>query len=213
LLHLPAAAKLTGRIAVNTEGSHTKLEHYDDGSTYLGYSAWFYNGTSTVNIGLAGMPSCQGQSVFHDAEESQESSGLIGEFAKGGGNFSAAGQSEGGDGGVTKGSQVLRCVTGLHLALVFAEGDVADPVEAIFDSPVVAPAGQEQRRVGARGGDTGNRVLDFGRLLTAASGGPLQSADLLEAWPVEMLGQPRAGFKTPHDGAAVALGNGAGLGE
>jgi hypothetical protein len=28
-----------------------------------------------------------------------------------------------------------------------------------------------------------------------------------------MLGQPRTGFQMPHDNAAVALGDGAGLGE
>ena len=138
---------------------------------------------------------------------------MVGEIAEGGGNFSAAGQSEGGNGGVAKGGQILGSVTGLHLALVFAEGDVADPVEPIFDSPVIAPAGQEQRRIGARGGDTGNGVLYFDGLLTTTRGGPLQSADLLEAGPVEMLGQPRAGFKMPRDGAAVALGDGAGFRE
>lgn len=119
---------------------------------------------------------------------------MIGEVAEGVGDFLVASEAEGGDGGVAKSSQVLRSVSGLHLALVFAEGDVADPVESIFDAPVVAPAGQEQLRIGSRGRDAGNRMLDFDSPLASTSGGPFQPADLLEAGPVEMLGQPRAGL-------------------
>jgi len=107
----------------------------------------------------------------------------------------------------------LRGVAGLHLALVFAQGDVADPVEPILDPPVIAPAGQEERGIGARSCDAGNRVLDFDRLLAAPGRRPLKPADLREAGPIEMLGQSRADLETPHDDAPVALLDGAGFRE
>lgn len=107
----------------------------------------------------------------------------------------------------------MRGVAGLHLALVLAPGDVADPVEAILDPPVIAPAGQEERGIGARSCDAGNRVLDLDRLLAAPGRRPLKSADLFQAGPIEMLGQSRADLETPHDDAPVALLDGAGFRE
>ena len=104
-------------------------------------------------------------------------------------------------------------MAGLHLALVLAPGDVANPMEPILDSPVIAPAGQEERGIGARSWDAGNRVLDLDRLLAAPGRRPLKPADLFQAWPIEMLGQSRADLETPYDGPAVALLDGAGFRE
>lgn len=44
--------------------------------------------------------------------------------------------SETGQGGVAKGRQELRDRSSAHTAVVFSESDVADTVEAIFDSPM-----------------------------------------------------------------------------
>ena len=67
---------------------------------------------------------------------------MVSELAEGGGNFSDAREAEDADGGVAEGGQVLRGVAGFDLTLVFAKRDVADPVEPILDSPVIAPAGE-----------------------------------------------------------------------
>lgn len=136
---------------------------------------------------------------------------MVGEIAECVGDFLVAFEPEKADGGVAKGSEVLRGVAGLHLVLVFAEGDVADPVEPILDSPVIASAGQKNRRVGARSCDAGDRELHLDRLLAAVGGRPLEPADLFQAGPVEMLGQARAGRQTPRDGPPVALLDGTGF--
>ena len=138
---------------------------------------------------------------------------MVGEVAEGGRDFLDAGEAEEAEGGIAEGGEVLGGVAGLHLALVLAEGDVADPVEPILDSPVIAPAGQEQRRIGALGRNAGDRVLDLDRLLAPSGRRPLEPADLSEAGPLKMLGQSRADLQTPHDRASVALLDGAGFSE
>lgn len=138
---------------------------------------------------------------------------MVGEVAERGCDFLDGGESQEAEGGVAEGGEVLRSVAGLHLALVLAPGDVADPVEPILDPPVTLPTGQEQSRVGPRWGDAGDRVLDFDRLLAAPGRRPLKPADLFQAWPIEMLGQSRADLETPYDGPAVALLDGAGFRE
>lgn len=136
---------------------------------------------------------------------------MVGELAEGGSDFLDAGESQEAEGGVAEGGEILRGVAGLHLALVLAQGDVANPVEPILDPPVILPAGQQQRRIASGPIDAGNRVLDLDRLLTATGRGPFQAANLREAGPIEVLGQPRAGFQTPRDEPPVPLLNGAGF--
>jgi hypothetical protein len=74
---------------------------------------------------------------------------LVGELAEGGCDFLDVGESEEAEGGVAEGGEILGGVAALDLALVLAPGDVADPVEPILDPPVIAPAGQEERGIGA----------------------------------------------------------------
>ena len=45
----------------------------------------------------------------------------------------------------------MRGVAGLHLALVLAQGDVADPVEAVFNRPVAAAETKQASRTACRG--------------------------------------------------------------
>jgi len=70
----------------------------------------------------------------------QEFAGAIAKIAEGDGDFFAAGEMKQTDRGVAKGGKILRPVTGFYLALVFAERDIAHPMQAIFDTPVAAPA-------------------------------------------------------------------------
>lgn len=69
----------------------------------------------------------------------QEFAGTVGEITEGGGDFLAAGEAQDADGGVAEGGQVLGAVPAFDLALVLAEGHVADPVQA-FDAPMPALA-------------------------------------------------------------------------
>jgi len=69
----------------------------------------------------------------------QQFAGLVRETAERGGDFLVAAVTEQADGGVSEGRQVLGSVSPLDLALVFAEGHVAHPVQA-FQAPVGSPA-------------------------------------------------------------------------
>lgn len=63
-------------------------------------------------------------------------------MAEGGGDFLVAGVAEQADGGVSEGRQVLGSVPPLDLALVFAEGHIAHPVQA-FQAPMGSPSAQQ----------------------------------------------------------------------
>jgi len=82
-----------------------------------------------------------------------------------------AGQSQEADEQVAADGQGMGAGAGPGLVKVFAEGDVADPVEAVLDSPVVPqPAGQ-LARLGLGGAQGADRVDGLGAPLRA-SGGP-----------------------------------------
>ena len=98
-------------------------------------------------------------------------------MAEGGGDFLVAGVAEPADGGVSEGSQVLGSVPALDLALVFAEGHVAPPVQA-FQIPMGSPAAQQQVCVARAPRDAGDGVLHLDRGLAIADGRAFQATDL-----------------------------------
>lgn len=81
-----------------------------------------------------------------------------------------AGDTQQADGGIAEGGQVVGSVADLHLTLVFAEGHVADPVQA-FDAPMSLPAGAEQGGVGAEAGEARDGILHLDRLAALREGG------------------------------------------
>src|SRR5258708_22639878 len=115
-----------------------------------------------------------------------------------------AAESEQADGGVSKGGQVLWSVTELYLALIFAEGYVTHPVQA-FNAPMGLPAGHRQGGGAASAREAADGILHLGRLLALADGRAFQAADLRQTWPVQMLGQTRAGLEMPLHPSSVPL--------
>ena len=101
----------------------------------------------------------------------------------------------------------MRPVTGFYLALVFAERDIAHPMQAIFDAPVALPVSKKRRRVGTLTRETADGVLNLDRRAAFAMGRAFETADLSQARPIEMPGQSRAGLQMPPDTTAMSLGN------
>jgi hypothetical protein len=101
----------------------------------------------------------QGHSLFHNTHELEEFTGLVGEAAEGGGDFVVAGTAEEADGGVAESGEDLGGGAAPDLALIFAKGHVADPVQAIFDPPVPAPGPVQLSGSGPGTGHAGHGVL------------------------------------------------------
>ena len=84
----------------------------------------------------------QGLSLFHKAQSGEEAGDFEGVFSQGGGDVRHALRAQGGEEAISQSGQDLRSVALFNLARIFAEGDVANVVRAVFDSPVAAIAGQ-----------------------------------------------------------------------
>src|SRR3954454_1715110 len=94
----------------------------------------------------------------YEPEGGQRQEGRSGVLSQAGGDVRVAGQAQGVDRQGAQGGDVLWAVVGANLAVVLAEGHVADPVQAALDAPVPAhPAGQ-QRRIGGAGIEAGDGV-------------------------------------------------------
>ena len=115
-----------------------------------------------------------------------------------------AAESEQADCGVSEGGQVLRSVAEFYLALIFAERYVAHPVQA-FDAPMGLPTGHQQGRVAAPAREAADGILQLGRRFALAGGNAFQATDLSQTWPVQMLGQTRAGLEMPLHPSSVPL--------
>lgn len=88
---------------------------------------------------------------------------------------------------------------------VFAKGDVADPVQAIFDAPVAAIQSEQISGRRSLSREAGDGVGDFRRHASLLLGDAFDAADLRKAGPIEELGQARTGLQLPLGEAAVAF--------
>src|SRR4051795_5292467 len=94
----------------------------------------------------------------YEPEGGQRQEGRSGVLSQAGGDVRVAGQAQGVDRQGAQAGEVGRAGAGANLAVVLAEGHVADPVQAALDAPVPAhPAGQ-QRRIGGAGIEAGDGV-------------------------------------------------------
>src|SRR3954451_14278930 len=94
----------------------------------------------------------------YEPEGGQRQEGRSGVLSQAGGDVRVAGQAQGVDREGAQAGEVGRAVAGANLAVVLAEGHVADPVQSRLDAPVPAhPAGQ-QRRVGLANVEAGDGV-------------------------------------------------------
>lgn len=78
--------------------------------------------------------------------------------AEGGGDAGVACQPQDGDGEVAQAGHDTRGAGGADLGSVFAEVQVADPVQAVLDRPVTADDGREFGRAGLGSGQRRDRV-------------------------------------------------------
>lgn len=65
-----------------------------------------------------------------------------------------------------------------HAVLVFAEDSVADPVEPVFDMPVISPPAEQRRGVSLMAGHAGDGVSRFDRLFAVTNDASREAADL-----------------------------------
>ncbi len=114
-------------------------------------------------------------------------------------------ESEQGNRGITQGREGLRGMSLTDSAGIFLQRHVADVMGAVFDAPMAAPPGQQFPRASDRSWNAGDRVLDLRRPFPVAARGTDQTADLLEAGPIEMAGQSRAGFQATVFQSAMSL--------
>ena len=125
----------------------------------------------------------------------------------GGGDVGPSGEAEQADGGVPQGGHDRWCVAGTDLGAVFIESDISDPVQPVFDTPVLLdPTGQDRwwRVVVVSGGDD---VDDLHALLACLGAGAPDLRDLFRAGEVDPV-------RGVHDfdgaGHGSAVGPGAG---
>jgi hypothetical protein len=64
-------------------------------------------------------------------------------LAKRGGNLAKPGGPQEAQSGVTKGAEKLGSVAATHPTVILTPGCVAQPMQAVFDSPVAAPPSQQ----------------------------------------------------------------------
>jgi hypothetical protein len=78
-------------------------------------------------------------------------------------------------------------------------------MHAVFDAPVAAPPGQKLTGIGSGARDARDGVFDLALLLAVTPCGSRQTADLLDAGPIEMTAQAGRGLQSPLDVAAMFL--------
>lgn len=106
-----------------------------------------------------------------------------------------------GDGqhGVAQYGHGLRQGSGSDCAGVFVQEDIAPPMQAVFDAPVLAREGEQGLRGGVGAVQTGDGVDGFVRDLAFDLADPLDAADLCHGRPIE------SGDDLAADGDAAAL--------
>jgi hypothetical protein len=94
-----------------------------------------------------------------------------------------------------------------NAAAVFIEGDVAHPVQAVFDGPMSTAQIQQAGRVGLLGGEAGDAVDGFGAPLFAEqlSGIALDTEDLADVGEVQIAVQFGVGPDVTDFQAAVGF--------
>ena len=111
--------------------------------------------------------------------------GAGGEVAKGGENLVKAGGSHQREADIAQRGEILRAVLGFRPAGVFAERDVADPVQAIFDAPVAAIQSEQIGGGRSLSREAGDGIGNLRRHASLLFDGAFDAADLREARPVK----------------------------
>ena len=135
----------------------------------------------------------QGGSVRDVAQHGEEGLGIPREISSRLGEIGGVSLSTECESGVPRGGEMLRAVACSNAALIFAEGHVANVVQAVLDAPVTAIVGQQLFRIGLRSGQRGDAVNDFrgpfplAGLRVGQEAGAGDAEDLLDARPAQLL--------------------------
>jgi hypothetical protein len=106
---------------------------------------------------------------------------------------------------VPQGGNVLRRMTFVNLAGIFAQSHIPDVMRAVFDVPMVPPPSQQLDRSGQRARHACDRVLDLDYFASLAPRRAGQPANLLQAGPIDVACQSRGDFQLSADEATVFL--------
>ena len=97
-----------------------------------------------------------------DSDKAEDEGVISGTAAKRGRDVASTGHTEQRDGKIAEGGHGLGSGTAADTASVFIEGDIADPVEAVFNRPMAATQTEQGLRTGMFGFKTGDAVNGFG---------------------------------------------------
>ena len=116
-------------------------------------------------------------------------------MAESGGDVGGGGHAEQRDGQVAHRGHDLGASAFTDLRAVFINGDVADPVEAVFNRPVAAAQTEQASRIRSLGREAGNPIDRFraGFLADEFEGVALEAEDLGPRGEIEIAGQLGAG--------------------
>jgi len=116
-------------------------------------------------------------------------------MAESGGDVAGAAHAEQRDGQVAHRGRDLGAHPLADLRAVFIKGDVADPVEAVFNRPVAAAQTEQASRIGSLGREAGNPIDRFraGFLADEFEGVALEAEDLGPMGKLEIASQFGAG--------------------
>ena len=124
-----------------------------------------------------------------------------------GSNDLGSGHAQQRDGQIAQRCHDLSPGAAADAAAILIEGDVANPMEAILNRPVLAAEGENALGMGTFGGHAGDSVDGFGaELLRDRFGGvALNGEDLSRMWKVDIAVQFGTGPDPPHFNAAMAF--------
>ncbi len=86
---------------------------------------------------------------------------MAGPIAKGLGDIGGAGHAQQGDGEVAQARHHLATRSFADLAAIFIKGDIPNPVEAIFNRPMIPVQREQAGRAGFWGSETGQAIDGF----------------------------------------------------
>lgn len=110
------------------------------------------------------------------------------------------------DGGIAEGGQRVAGVGTSDAIGILAEDGITNPVQAVFDVPVVSPPGEQLVGGGLLGGGAGDGVGRLDRFDAAMDDASCQAANPLVAGPIESTRQPRSDLQAVTAESPMPLG-------
>jgi hypothetical protein len=96
-----------------------------------------------------------------EAKEFQAQRGCCGYMSKGLGNVFCSEVAQQANGEVPQGSHDVRCILSPDLATILVQGDVSDPMEAVFNGPVASVQLKQPLRIRLEWGEACDPIGDL----------------------------------------------------